>query len=119
MGWEPITECKICGDQFDVYRAPDERICESCLELTDEPMVQYIPPTEFGWMPPAARTLEEAFKMVQFSGYRPGTGAYVPPPVEAPKPRTRGPRTQAQNDAAFYAIVGTAIFIGLLLLGVF
>ena len=33
MGWEPITYCRECGDAFDVYRAPEERVCECCAEL--------------------------------------------------------------------------------------
>lgn len=32
MTYEPTTFCEVCGDPFDVYRAPDERVCESCAE---------------------------------------------------------------------------------------
>lgn len=32
MGWEPITYCRECGDAFDVYMAPEDRICECCKE---------------------------------------------------------------------------------------
>jgi len=30
MGWEPITFCKDCGEPFDVYMAPEHRICDCC-----------------------------------------------------------------------------------------
>lgn len=33
MGWEPITHCRECGDTFDVYQAPEDRICECCAEV--------------------------------------------------------------------------------------
>lgn len=39
MSWEPTTYCKECGEAFDVYRAPDERICESCQEES-HPMIR-------------------------------------------------------------------------------
>lgn len=32
MTAEPITYCTDCGETFDVYRAPDERICDCCRE---------------------------------------------------------------------------------------
>lgn len=31
MGFEPITNCSKCGDPFDVYREPGNRICDGCL----------------------------------------------------------------------------------------
>ena len=34
MGYEPVTACKKCGDRFDVYHAAEERICDSCKELS-------------------------------------------------------------------------------------
>jgi hypothetical protein len=36
MGWEPITYCRECGDAFDVYMAPEDRICECCAEFLAE-----------------------------------------------------------------------------------
>jgi predicted nucleic acid-binding Zn ribbon protein len=36
MGWEPITYCKECGEAFDVYRAPDDRLCDDCKEFLEE-----------------------------------------------------------------------------------
>lgn len=36
MSYEPITVCRKCGDAFDVYMPPDERICESCLEAESD-----------------------------------------------------------------------------------
>lgn len=40
MGYEPVTNCRVCGDDFDVYHAPDDRVCETCkeneMELSDE-----------------------------------------------------------------------------------
>lgn len=33
MGWEPLTYCRECGEAFDAYRAPEERICECCKEF--------------------------------------------------------------------------------------
>jgi hypothetical protein len=33
MGWEPITYCRECGEPFDVYMAPGERLCECCIEI--------------------------------------------------------------------------------------
>ena len=40
MGYEPVTNCKVCGDAFDVYHAPDDRVCDNCkeieMELSDE-----------------------------------------------------------------------------------
>jgi hypothetical protein len=35
MGYRPITYCVLCEEPFDVYRAPEDRICESCQELND------------------------------------------------------------------------------------
>lgn len=35
MGWEPTTYCRMCDEPFDVYRAPEERICECCIEDMD------------------------------------------------------------------------------------
>lgn len=35
----PITNCSKCGDAFDVYRAPDERICDGCLETWPQQML--------------------------------------------------------------------------------
>jgi hypothetical protein len=32
MGYEPTTYCKRCNEPFDVYRAPEERICDDCIE---------------------------------------------------------------------------------------
>lgn len=32
MGYIPTTHCNECGDPFDVYRAPDDRICDCCKE---------------------------------------------------------------------------------------
>ncbi len=31
MGYEPTTFCTECGDPFDVYRAPEERVCDNCM----------------------------------------------------------------------------------------
>ncbi len=39
MGWRPTTFCEICGDPFDVYHAPEERVHDGCLkerEMDDE-----------------------------------------------------------------------------------
>lgn len=36
MGYEPTTYCKLCGEPFDVYRAPEERICDCCREIECE-----------------------------------------------------------------------------------
>ncbi len=33
MSWEPITYCRVCDEPFDVYAAPDERVCDGCKEL--------------------------------------------------------------------------------------
>ena len=33
MGWEPMTYCRDCGEPFDVYQAPDERVCDNCKEI--------------------------------------------------------------------------------------
>ena len=33
MGWEPITSCRECGEPFDGYVAPNDRLCECCLEI--------------------------------------------------------------------------------------
>lgn len=44
MGWEPVTFCKICGDPFDVYRAPDERVCEGCKEEQEITMYHFRDP---------------------------------------------------------------------------
>lgn len=30
MGWEPITYCRECSEPFEVYMAPEDRICEGC-----------------------------------------------------------------------------------------
>jgi hypothetical protein len=30
---EPTTYCTHCGDPFDVYRAPGERVCDACKEI--------------------------------------------------------------------------------------
>lgn len=30
MSYEPITYCRQCYEPFDVYHAPDERVCDSC-----------------------------------------------------------------------------------------
>jgi hypothetical protein len=38
MGWKPITHCRGCGDAFDVYHAPDERVCDNCKETDDMTM---------------------------------------------------------------------------------
>ena len=38
MSYEPITYCRECGDAFDVYHAPEERICSACKEVTAEAM---------------------------------------------------------------------------------
>ena len=35
MGYEPTTYCKECGDPFDVYRAPDDRVCDVCAAIAD------------------------------------------------------------------------------------
>lgn len=32
MSYEPTTYCRYCTEPFDVYHAPDERICDSCKE---------------------------------------------------------------------------------------
>lgn len=32
MGYEPTTYCDYCGEPFDVYRAPGERVCDGCAE---------------------------------------------------------------------------------------
>lgn len=34
MGWEPQTYCRECSEPFDVYMAPDERVCDGCIEWT-------------------------------------------------------------------------------------
>ena len=34
MSYEPITYCRECGDAFDVYHAPEERVCSACKEIT-------------------------------------------------------------------------------------
>jgi hypothetical protein len=36
MGREPITYCKECGDAFDVYAAPEDRVCDCCKEFLAE-----------------------------------------------------------------------------------
>ena len=42
MGYEPATTCLRCGEPFDVYRDPSDRICEDCeadfeaLDLEDQ-----------------------------------------------------------------------------------
>lgn len=33
MSWEPVTYCNECNEPFDVYQAPEDRICECCKEL--------------------------------------------------------------------------------------
>ncbi len=30
MGFEPMTRCISCGEPFDVYTAPEHRVCEAC-----------------------------------------------------------------------------------------
>ena len=32
MSYRPITYCRSCGEPFDVYRAPEDRLCDGCLE---------------------------------------------------------------------------------------
>lgn len=32
MGREPVTLCSECGDAFDVYHPPEDRVCDSCKE---------------------------------------------------------------------------------------
>jgi hypothetical protein len=36
MSYRPITYCKSCNEPFDVYRDPDDRVCDSCLETMGE-----------------------------------------------------------------------------------
>lgn len=31
MGYEPTTHCLKCGEPFDVYRDPQDQLCEDCL----------------------------------------------------------------------------------------
>lgn len=33
MSWRPETFCKKCDEPFEVYTAPEDRVCESCQEL--------------------------------------------------------------------------------------
>lgn len=35
MGHEPTTHCTECGDPFDVYRAPESRVCDDCAAEND------------------------------------------------------------------------------------
>lgn len=37
MSYEPITYCRYCEEAFDVYHAPDERICDLCKEQLPKP----------------------------------------------------------------------------------
>ena len=32
MGYEPVTYCRQCYEPFDVYRAPDDRVCDDCAQ---------------------------------------------------------------------------------------
>ncbi len=32
MGREPVTYCEHCGQPFDVYRDPEDRLCDACIE---------------------------------------------------------------------------------------
>jgi hypothetical protein len=32
MGWSPMTFCGECGEAFDEYHAPEERLCDCCSE---------------------------------------------------------------------------------------
>jgi hypothetical protein len=34
MGYEPITCCRYCGEAFDAYVPIEDRICDSCKEVT-------------------------------------------------------------------------------------
>ena len=36
MGYEPITCCRYCGEPFDGYVAIEDRICDSCKEVTPD-----------------------------------------------------------------------------------
>lgn len=44
MGYEPTTHCNECGEPFDVYRAPDDRICDCCKE--PDQITSFTPLTE-------------------------------------------------------------------------
>ena len=33
MSYEPITYCAVCNEPFDVYRAPEDRRCEGCIDV--------------------------------------------------------------------------------------
>jgi hypothetical protein len=36
MSYRPTTYCRVCNEPFDVYRAPEDRICDGCLETMGE-----------------------------------------------------------------------------------
>lgn len=36
MGYAPVTYCRECSEPFDVYRAPEERLCEGCQEMSSQ-----------------------------------------------------------------------------------
>lgn len=46
MGYEPITHCHECGMSFDVYRAPDDRVCDCCKEAEHDQRTSFTPITE-------------------------------------------------------------------------
>ena len=48
MGYEPTTKCSKCGDAFDVYRAPNDRICDGCLETWPAKMLAEYGRVELG-----------------------------------------------------------------------
>jgi hypothetical protein len=37
MSYEPATYCTECEEAFDVYHAPEERICADCVALAEVP----------------------------------------------------------------------------------
>jgi hypothetical protein len=41
MGYEPITYCTECTEPFDVYHAPDDRVCDCCKEIASRVVSLY------------------------------------------------------------------------------
>jgi hypothetical protein len=35
MGYRPITYCRGCGEAFEEYTAPEDRVCDSCKEMVE------------------------------------------------------------------------------------
>ena len=36
MSWRPETFCKLCDEPFEVYMAPEERVCDECREAAPD-----------------------------------------------------------------------------------